>query len=61
MDDANVVKQSLHVQGLPIFETDIPYIQNICYTINQAQLSIHALPHLNMETPITVLDKGLIL
>lgn len=57
MNDANFIKQFLDLQGLPIYETDIPYIQNILYTMKQAQGSLQAFPHLNLEVPITVVDK----
>ncbi|WP_080875220.1 hypothetical protein [Oceanobacillus timonensis] len=61
MDDANFIRQGLHLQGLPFYETDIPYIQQIRYTMYQAQTSFHAFPHLNMEIPITIVDKELLL
>jgi len=61
MVDANFIRQGLHLQGLPIYEADIPYIQNLLCTINQAGTSLHAFPHLNMEVPITVADKELML
>lgn len=61
MNDANFIKQSLHLQGLPIYKTDIPYIQNILYTMNEAQGSLQIFPYLNLEVPITVIDKKLML
>ncbi|WP_163971838.1 hypothetical protein [Oceanobacillus halotolerans] len=57
----NCLKQELYLQGLPIYEADIPYIHNILYTINLAQTSTDAFPHLNKEIPITVVDKELML
>ena len=60
MDNATFIKNGLHLQGLPVYEADIPYIRNILYTMNQAQVALHASPYLNMEVPITVVDKRLL-
>lgn len=60
MNFENLIKQGLHVQGLPIYEPDIPYIHQILYTINQAETSISSFPSLNKEVPITVVDKGVV-
>lgn len=57
MNDTSFIKQFLDLHGLPIYETNIPYIQNILYTMKQAQGSPQAFPHLNLEVPITVVDK----
>lgn len=61
MDDANFIRQGLQMQGLPVYEADIPYIQQIRYTMYQAQTSLHVFPHLNMEIPMTIVDKELLL
>lgn len=60
MDHITFIKNGLHVQALPVYENDIPYIQNILHTVKQAQESLQAYPYLNTEVPITVVDKGLI-
>lgn len=57
MDSASLIKKGLRVQGLPVYETDIPYIENILYTMKKAETSLQAFPHLNIEVPITVADK----
>lgn len=61
MDVANFIKQGLYFHGYPIYETDIPYIQQLITTINLAQTSTNVFPHLNEEVPITIVDKGMIL
>ncbi|GAA0488728.1 hypothetical protein GCM10008986_13150 [Salinibacillus aidingensis] len=60
MIDEAFIRQGLYVQGLPVYTTDIPYIQNLLLTMNQAQTSLHVFPHLNMEVPVTVVDKEVI-
>ncbi|RKQ28180.1 hypothetical protein [Oceanobacillus halophilus] len=60
MCNINFIKQGLYVQNLPIYEADIPYIQDMLHTIQQAQLALEAFPHLHDEVPITIVDKGLI-
>ncbi|GAB3059058.1 hypothetical protein [Virgibacillus ainsalahensis] len=61
MNDANFIRHGLYLQGFPVYEKDIPYIQTICHTINQAQTSLHAFPHLHQQVPITIVDKELML
>lgn len=58
MDNATFIRKDLHLQGLPVYETDIPHIQNILYKMAQASLQVF--PYLNTEVPITVVDKGLL-
>ncbi|WP_077618632.1 hypothetical protein [Bacillus sinesaloumensis] len=60
MNNSNFIKQSLYFQGLPIYETDIPHIQRILFTVNQAQRSLYAFPNLNSKVPITIVDKRLL-
>lgn len=57
MDDAHFIRHGLYAQGFPVYETDIPFIQNILYTVEQAERSLGAFPYLNQEVPITVVDK----
>ncbi|QKY71001.1 hypothetical protein [Lentibacillus sp. CBA3610] len=61
MYDATFIKQGLYLQGLPVFEDDVPYIQNTLVTINQAQEPLKSFPDLNQTVPITVVDKRLML
>lgn len=58
MDDENYLRQGLFLQGLSVNEADIPYIQSMFSTINQAQASLKAFPDLKKELPITIVDKG---
>ena len=59
MDGKIFVKESLKIQGLPIYEIDIPYILDTLHTINASQRSLNAYPYLNEEIPITIVDKGM--
>lgn len=61
MNSEIFIKQGLHLQGLPIYEIDVPYIRDILYNINKAEIATTAFPYLNEEVPITVVDKGLML
>ncbi|GEL77927.1 hypothetical protein [Tenuibacillus multivorans] len=61
MNRTDLIKQGLFLKGLPIYETDIQHIQNIHFTINQAQTPLNAFPNLNKTVPITVVDKRLML
>jgi hypothetical protein len=60
MDDANFIRQGLHLQDLPVYEADIPFIQQIRFTIKQAEAALPYFPDLNMEVPITIVDKELL-
>ncbi|MFD1363379.1 hypothetical protein [Lentibacillus salinarum] len=59
MEKTNMIRQGLYLQGLPVYEADIPFIHNILCTMNQAQASLTAFPHLNQEVPMTIVDKAL--
>lgn len=59
MEDTSFIRKGLYLQGLPFYEMDIPYIQNIRYTMTQAQASLQAFPNLDTTVPITVVDKRL--
>lgn len=59
MNGTNDIKQNLLSQALPFHETDIPYIHQILYTIDEAQIALDQFPQLNEEVPITVVDKRL--
>ncbi|WP_134703209.1 hypothetical protein [Ammoniphilus sp. YIM 78166] len=37
MLDARWIEQGLAAQGIPVYEADLPYLQHLLYTINQAQ------------------------
>ncbi|MCM3584710.1 hypothetical protein M3182_02990 [Mesobacillus maritimus] len=59
MIDPNFIKQGLRFQQLPFYETDLPFIQSILFTMKQAEMATSDFPHLNAEIPITVVDKRL--
>lgn len=59
MIDVNDIRENLHSQGLPVYETDLPFIQSIFSTMEQAQTSLQSFPYLNITVPITVVDKDL--
>lgn len=61
MNDTHCLKRGLYVQGLPIYEADLPYISNILSTIKQTEASTDMFPDLNAEVPIVVVDKELLL
>lgn len=60
MVDVNDIRKNLDSQGLPVYETDLPFIHSILSTMEQAQTSLHLFPYLNMVVPITVVDKDLL-
>lgn len=60
MYDTKLIKQSLYFQGLPIYETDIQYIQQTLLTISHAQNALKEFPHLNKKVPITIVDQRLV-
>ncbi|QKY71489.1 hypothetical protein [Lentibacillus sp. CBA3610] len=60
MDNTNFIRQSLYLHDIPVYEDDMPYIQFLLHTVNQAQMSLNEFPDLNNENPITIVDKGLI-
>lgn len=51
------ISYQLQIQGLPAKETDLPYIQDLLYTVRKAQHSLNAFPGINQVVPITVVDK----
>lgn len=61
MHKDHFIRLGLYAQSLPIYETDIPYIQNILSTIEQSEDSLNTFPYLNQEVPITIIDKELLL
>lgn len=61
MNSQIFIVQGLYLQGLPMYEIDLPYIRDILYNINQAEMATTAFPYLNEEIPITIVDKGLML
>lgn len=60
MNDIELIKQNLHEQSLPVYEIEIPYIQNTLFLIKQAKAPLKTFPYLNTEVPITVVDKELL-
>lgn len=61
MNSQIFIVQRLYLQGLPIHVIDVPYIRDILYTINQAEIATTAFPYLNEKIPITMVDKGAML
>ncbi|WP_062110158.1 hypothetical protein [Bacillus niameyensis] len=59
MDNESFIRKGLHLQGLPSYEKDVPYIEDILKTMKIAENSLQAYPYLNMEVPIMVVDKEL--
>ncbi|MFD1851437.1 hypothetical protein [Oceanobacillus bengalensis] len=57
MNYEDFIRKSLSLQALPVYKTDIPYIHQILYTMNQAERQLQAFPRLNLEIPITIVDK----
>jgi len=60
MNDINFIRQGLYLHGIPVYEADVPYIQNLLSTVNQAQSSLDKFLDVNKETPITIVDKGVL-
>ncbi|EZH64344.1 hypothetical protein [Geomicrobium sediminis] len=54
------VQQSLLLSKTYITPVDIPYVESILHTINQAQTPLKNFPNLNQAIPITVVDPELI-
>lgn len=61
MDYEKYLRQGLYLQGIPVYDTDIPYIRSILSTINQTQAPLKAFPYLNKEMPIKVVDKEVLM
>jgi len=57
MNDYHFIKHGLHLQGLPIYEADIPYIHNTLFIVKQTESYLNAFPDLNQAVPITMVDK----
>lgn len=57
MMNADIIKQNLSYQGLPVKEDDIPFIQQTLKALNEAKAVLPHFPDLNMEVPITIVDK----
>ncbi|MEB1808921.1 MAG: hypothetical protein LPK26_16805 [Bacillaceae bacterium] len=60
MDIHTFIRHSLHLNGMPVKEADLPYIQHVYHTIQQAQLPLKAQPDLSEEMPMTIVDPELI-
>lgn len=61
MNNENYLSQSLYLRGLPVYPSDLPFIHQVLYEMDQAGIALHAFPALNMETPITIVDQELML
>ena len=53
------IKESLAMQGLPNYDSDIPFIKQTLHTVNQAKIPLKQFPDLKTEVPITIVDKEL--
>ncbi|WP_010093533.1 hypothetical protein [Ornithinibacillus scapharcae] len=60
MNDTTLIQERLHLQGLPVYPSDIAYIQSTLNTLLHAQNSLLAFPNINTEVPITVVEKRLL-
>jgi hypothetical protein len=54
------IRMTLKERGLPAFDKDLPYIRQLLQTVNRAEQAADRAPYLNMEVPITVVDKELL-
>jgi hypothetical protein len=61
MKEEAFIRYSLYLQKLPVYNSEIPLIQHLLCTIKQAENTIHLFPDLNLEDPITIVDKELML
>jgi hypothetical protein len=59
MNEEDFIRQSLYLQNLPVHDYEIPFIQHLLHSLNYAGNAIHAYPDLNLEDPITIVDKEL--
>ncbi|GAB3804829.1 hypothetical protein [Virgibacillus kimchii] len=59
MNYDNYIKQSLYYRMLPVYESDIPFIYQLICEMNQTETALDSFPGLNMERPITIVDKEL--
>ncbi|WP_164214937.1 hypothetical protein [Virgibacillus sp. YIM 98842] len=59
MNYEGYIRQSLYLRELPAYQADIPIIHKLFCEMNQSAAYLHAFPNLNMETPITIVDKEL--
>ncbi|SHG23396.1 hypothetical protein [Ornithinibacillus halophilus] len=60
MIDTSIIRNGLQVQKFPVYQTDIPYIQQIMYVMYHSKEPLDKFPHLNMTIPVTIVDKGLL-
>lgn len=60
MIDETFIKKSLNLHNIPLYESDVPYIEFLLQTVMQAQTELNQFPNLNDEYPITIIDKGVI-
>ncbi|MCM3739476.1 hypothetical protein M3210_04255 [Oceanobacillus luteolus] len=55
-----LIKNNLQAQGFPVIESDLVFIKDILLTVQKAEQPLANAPYLNMEVPITVVDKELL-
>ncbi|MBU9723543.1 MULTISPECIES: hypothetical protein [Bacillaceae] len=59
MDDKHL-KQTLYLHGVPVIESDIPFIHEIVKTYHQAQTTLQFDLEEREEPPITIVDPEVI-
>jgi hypothetical protein len=59
MNEKDYIIQSLYHQMLPVYEAEIPFIYELLQELREAGKVLNEFPDLNMETPITIVDRDL--
>lgn len=54
------IKAQLMMHGIPVIETDLPYIQRLLHTIREAHAPVEAYTNLHKEVPLLVGDPEVI-
>ncbi|GAE33972.1 hypothetical protein [Halalkalibacter akibai] len=60
MDFADFIRKNLYLDAIPVAEADIPFIQQVLYSVYQAQTAVWTQRDLKDEVPITIVDSELI-
>lgn len=58
MDNLSLLKMNLHLQHLPAYPSDLPYIDRLLQAMSVARTSLYSFSYLNTIVPITIVDKG---
>lgn len=54
------IQEQLKLYGIPVIETDLPYIQQLQYTVQEAHKPVEARTNLHKEVPLVVVDPEVI-